>query len=369
MIPISLLIKPASGLCNLNCEYCFYQDVAANREVGSYGIMEVSVLEAVLRHSLEEADGICAIAWQGGEPTLAGLDFFKKAVDFQRRFNHRNIAVSNSLQTNGYGLGETWASFFFENRFLLGVSLDGLEATHDLFRKNKSGNGSYSSIMKTLDLFRRYRVDYNILTVVNSATARNIKDIYAWYRKQDFRYQQYIACLDQLGQKPGGNKWSLTPEVYGEFLINLFDLWYEDCLRGTAPYIRQFENYIGLLLGILPEACEQRGICSPNLIIEADGSVYPCDFYVTDAYCMGNLAEQPLHEILKSPVIKQFTFRSTILDAQCKHCPYLKLCRGGCYRHRTVDSSGRFLNYFCESYRSFFDHRLDRLKHLAAMIS
>ena len=368
MPPVNVLIKPASGLCDLRCGYCFYRDVSAHRETASYGVMTEETLELVVRRIFAYAEGECTIAWQGGEPTLAGLDFFRRYIELEHRYNVRGLPVHRALQTNGYRLGEAWAAFLAEHHFLTGVSLDGVRATHDAWRRTPEGGGSFSEVFATCRLFDRFRVDYNLLVVVTHQTAEKIGRIYPFFQEHGFRYQQYIACLDPLGEARGGQPWSLTPEAYGRFLIRLFDLWYPDCLRGRAPYIRQFENYIGLLLGVQPESCEQRGTCAVQTVVEADGSVYPCDFFVTDEYRMGNLRTQTLAEIRSSPVGEAFFQRSVPLPEECRRCPYLQLCRGGCFRHRIGPDGSAGQNYFCQSYRMFFDRCLPRLEHLAQAV-
>lgn len=193
MPPLQLLIKPASGMCNLRCRYCFYYDVTQNREQENYGMMSGKTLENLVQKSLSYAEGSCGFAFQGGEPTLAGLDFYKDLIRLVEQYNTRKIAVSYSLQTNGYNLGEEWAEFFAEHKFLVGVSLDGVKATHDALRPDAYGEGSFGKIMKTIELFNRHKVEYNILTVVNAKTAAKIRRIYEFYKKNGFHYQQYIA--------------------------------------------------------------------------------------------------------------------------------------------------------------------------------
>lgn len=361
MPPLNVLIKPASGLCNLHCTYCFYRDVTDHRSQGCYGIMSLDTLEVLVRRIFDYAEGECTIAWQGGEPTLAGLDFFRRYIELEEQYNTKHIPVHRAIQTNGYGLTDEWAAFFGHYHVLTGLSLDGVRSSHDRYRKTPSGEGSFSSVFAATKLLERYHVDYNILTVVHRGTAEKIRQIYPFYQEHSFRYQQYIACLDPLDEPPGQRPWSLTPELYGRFLIDLFQMWYQDARRGRAPYIRQFENYIGLLAGIQPESCEQRGVCGVQTVVEADGSVYPCDFYVTDAYRLGNLKEHSIAELRANPIQQAFVQRSIPLPEQCTKCPYLHLCRGGCSRCRLEDG----LNYFCPGYQMFFQRCLPKMEQLA----
>lgn len=201
------------------------------------------------------------------------------------------------IQTNGYALNEEWAKFFKENHFLVGFSLDGTKENHDLYRHNTEGEGTYDRILKSINLMDAYGVDYNILTVVTKDTAEHISEIYKEYQTRGWNYQQYIACLDPLGEERGKNPYALTPVQYGSFLIELFQLWYEDWKKKKQPYIRQFDNYIGILMGYQPESCDQRGSCGVQTVVEADGSVYPCDFYMLDEYYLGNLNEHRIEDI------------------------------------------------------------------------
>lgn len=362
MQPLNVLIKPVSSACNLNCNYCFYADLSRKRETASYGVMSLETLEVTVKRIFEYAESECTIAWQGGEPTLAGLSFFRAYLALEKKYNMRNVRVTRCLQTNGYHLDEEWASFLAENEFLTGLSLDGTRELHDTFRHTPEGGETFSSIIETARLFDRFGVAYNLLTVVNRQTAASAEEIYRFYQEAGFHYQQYIVCLDPVGEEPGQRPWSLTPSDYGSFLIKLFDLWYQDCLLGRAPYIRQFENYLDLLLGIPPESCEQRGSCGLQTVIEADGSVYPCDFYASDAYCLGNLTQSSLEALRQTRRQKNFLERSLPVPDVCKNCPFYALCRNGCFRHR-LPSSG--VNYFCEGYQSFFSHALPFLQELA----
>lgn len=367
MPPIHVMIKPASGLCNLRCKYCFYADEMENRSQASFGIMSEKTLENVVKQTLRFADGQCTFAFQGGEPTLAGLDFYRKLLQFEKKYNVKNVRIEHALQTNGYVLDEQWCRFFAENKFLIGLSVDGIKATHDAYRKDAAGNDTYFHTLEVAKMLDISGVDFNVLTVVNAKTAPKIRRIYEQYKKLGFSWQQYIACLDPIWEKQGQQEYSLTPKVYGQFLIDLFDLWELDLKRGQQPYIRQFENYIGILLGQVPESCEQRGVCSCQNVVEADGSVYPCDFYMLDDYRLGNLNEVGFDEVNRRRSEIGFVEASLNHAQRCKDCPYFKICRGGCRRHREQPGTAAGENWFCESYRMFFDARLSQLKEIAAM--
>ena len=370
-MPILLvMIKPASGLCNMRCRYCFYADEMNRREQSSYGIMTENTLEEVIRKALLFAADQCTIVYQGGEPTLAGLDFFRKSIVFQEKYNVNKVRIYNSLQTNGYALDEEWCRFFAENRFLIGLSVDGIKATHDAYRKGYAGEDTYLRILEAARLLKQYHVEFNVLTVVNGRTAPKIRRIYEQYAKLDFRYQQYITCLDPLGEEAGEQEYSLTPKTYGQFLIDLFELWDIDLRKGQQPYIRQFENWIGILTGRQPEACDQRGVCNVQNIVEADGSVYPCDFYVLDEYRLGTLKEDTFEEIYQKRLESGFLENSRNHDEGCQKCRYFSLCRGGCRRQREAFGIAQegARNILCEGYKMFFDKCYERMKEIAVTL-
>ncbi|MGB8452241.1 MAG: anaerobic sulfatase maturase [Anaerocolumna sp.] len=369
MPPISVLIKPASGMCNMSCDYCFYCDETKKRTIKSYGFMSEDTLKNVIRKTILVAEGAAAYAFQGGEPTIRGLEFFEKAVFYQKKYNKNNVLVSNALQTNGYDMDEKWCKFFKENHFLIGVSIDGYKEIHDTYRHDKKGNGTYDKVLAATRLMDEYQVDYNILTVVNHNVASHIEEIYRNYKKQHWAYQQYIACLDPLGEKHGINDYAIKPREYGEFLVRLFELWYADLLKGEQPYIRQFENYIGILMGYQPEACDQRGTCGIQNVVEADGSVYPCDFYMLDEYRLGNFNENQLREIQEKSKEIGFVEKSLAIDETCKKCRYYHICRCGCQRNRDYNSrSDSYENYFCESYQIFFENCYEKMEKVARYI-
>lgn len=365
MPPVNLLIKPASSLCNMKCNYCFYIDESEKRCQSSYGLMTDKTLKNVIRKGVLYAKGACTIAFQGGEPTLSGLDFFKRMVHYVKQYNKNNIKISYALQTNGYGINEEWCEFFHKHNFLIGLSVDGTEAIHDMYRHTSDGKGTYQRILKTAELFDRYHIDYNILTVVHREVAENITDIYMEYKKKGWKYLQFIACLDSLGEERGKDEYSLLPEAYGKFMIRLFDLWYQDFLQGEQPYIRQFENYIAIQMGYLPESCEQCGVCTVQHVVEADGSVYPCDFYVLDAYNLGNLNQVSMKDIQSRREKVNFIQRSVSIPKECENCQWKTLCKGGCYRNR----DGLSHNYFCESYRMFFGACYEKMRIITGMLS
>ena len=326
--------------------------------------MSETTLKNMVRKFLLNAEGSCALALQGGEPTLWGLENFRKLIDYVNHYNRKNITIHYSLQTNGYHITPEWCQFLHDNHFLVGLSLDGTKEIHDRYRHGRDGNGSYDRVLSTIHLFDEYQVDYNILTVVHKDVAHNIKEIYQDYKSRGWKYLQFINCLDPLGEVRGQKEYSLLPEDYGQFLIDLFELWYEDLKRGEQPFIRQFENFIQILLGYLPESCEQRGTCGIQNVVEADGSVYPCDFYVLDDYYLGNINTDKVASIYARREELGFVERSKSHQPSCSSCPWYRLCKGGCYRSR----EGEDTNYFCSAYQMFFAKHYQDLVDIADTI-
>ena len=362
---MNLLIKPASGLCNMRCDYCFYADEMGKREHKSYGIMSLQTLETVVKNAVEYSthDGFVGLTFQGGEPTLVGLDFFRALICFLQKYNTQHLPVRLGLQTNGYAIDDEWAKFLTEHKFLVGLSIDGTRDLHDFNRKDAEGKGTFSKVLRAAQLFQKYGVTYNTVTVVNKKNARAITSIYQFFKENGMTWQQYIPCLDPLGCYE--DKY-LTPTQYGEFLCRLFDLWYYDFINGTYIYNRTFENYVAILMGAHPEECGMCGHCTIQYVLEADGSVFPCDFYALDGYKLGNFVTDSLEVLNETAKKLQFVESSKQIDNACKACKYFPLCRGGCRRHREPFVEGiPSLNRFCEAYKIFFDHAADRLVQLA----
>lgn len=371
MAAISLLIKPVGGLCNMRCRYCFYRDEENNRQPQSYGVMDLQTLEAVFSKTLPYAAGRCVIAYQGGEPTLAGLDFFREAVKLEQKYLSPTCQPEHAIQTNGLTIDRDWAAFFAENHMLVGVSLDGPKALHDENRVDTAGKGTYARVMKAIQLLRSAGAEFNILSVVTNQTCRSAGSVYGFFARSGLEWQQYIPCLDPLDTAVGSTPWSLTAESYAVFLKTQFDCWYRDIIAGNFRYNRYFDNLVGVLCGRVPEACDMRGVCSPQLVVESDGSVYPCDFYCLDGFKLGNFRTDSLEMIENRRKELGFLEQSMKSDPDCLECPWRGLCRGGCRRHRTDSSSADAelgKNRFCTAYREFFEYAYPRLRELASRV-
>lgn len=362
---LNVLIKPASGRCNMRCGYCFYEDEGQNREIEDYGMMSEAVLETMIKKVFDFSCDGYYIAFQGGEPTLRGLPFFQKVAQLVEQYNGKKRPVTFAIQTNGLLLDDQWCQFFQENKFLVGLSMDGDKDAHDLNRVDPVGKGTFQRVLKSAKLLEKHGVEFNILTVVTAQTTRSIERIYKFFMKNGLCYQQYIPCLDPLGEERGLHPYSLKPEAYGKFLIRLFDLWYADRAANRFVYIRYFENLAGMMLGHQPESCGMMGICSYQLVVEADGGVYPCDFYVLDEYRLGSFVEHTVDQLIE--VQQDIGFLQASLGGleDCKTCPHYSLCRGGCRRDRQgVALSEVEKNYYCPAFKEFFAHATPKLAKL-----
>ncbi len=364
-----LLIKPASGNCNLRCKYCFYHDVLSNREISDYGMMSEDTLESIVKKAYDYVDGIVTFGFQGGEPTLRGLDFYRALIVLVEKYNKSNIETRFMIQTNGILIDKNWAEFLGENKFLVGLSLDGNRDIHDLHRVDANGDGTFKQVMETAKILNKYKVDFNILCVVTKAFARHGAKVYTFLKSAGFRYLQFIPCLDSLDEKPGQSPYSLTPKSYGKFLISLFDCWYKDMTNGNYISIRMFDNILSMLKGYPPESCDMQGSCSKGTILEADGSMYPCDFYVMDKWKLGNINTDSFEQMQNSEKANEFVLSSKNISKDCLNCEFGRICRGGCRRHKEpIDTDKPLENYFCESYKLFYLKTLAYFQRIARSI-
>lgn len=369
---LQLLIKPVSSDCNLRCRYCFYLDESSNRSYPSYGIMSDATTRILIEKALSAAEESCTFGFQGGEPMLAGLPYFENFTTLVEEIlqsnhkKHKAPQIRYVLQTNGTLINEQWIAFLKKHRVLTGISMDGTRSIHDTNRRDSSGQGSFAKVMSNARQLLYNGIDLNVLCVLTAQSASNIEAVYHFFKKEGFLFHQYIPCLDPLGEKRGQKEWSLSPALYADVLKKLFDLWFYDLTHGFQVSIREFENWIFTLRGIQPEACAWTGRCSMQNVIEADGGVYPCDFYVLDEYRIAGVQEDDFSFI--NPCNKhRFFIEHGDRGNSCPACKWYPLCRGGCARDYVLEEEGRH-NYFCEAYRTFFPYAIARLEWLAARV-
>lgn len=367
MTAVNILIKPASSACNMSCRYCFYKDVAQNRRKECEGMLTIELMERIICAGMEYADKACSFTFQGGEPTLAGLDFFRRVIELVKKHHKKGVNVQFAIQTNGYAIDEQWAVFLHENHFLVGLSLDGTASLHNTNRKDCAGKGTWSRVMRTAKLFDKYQVEYNILCVVTGETARYIEQTYRFYRKNNFRWLQFIPCLEPIKEEWGNVPYHLSADAYGKFLIRLFDLWFADLKEGEYISIRHFDNWMFLLLGEYPEVCSMSGKCAIQFVIEADGGVYPCDFYVLDHWRLGTVGEQSFAAMAEGETARRFIQQSVNLPEECKKCQWLYLCRNGCRRNRKPEANGE-KTIHCKAHQIFFAARGQQLQEAVQIL-
>jgi uncharacterized protein len=367
------LIKPVSGRCNLACRYCFYHDLAEHRRTRDYGLMDFGTSDLLIERAFDlNADGLTFI-FQGGEPTLAGLEYFEHFVEKSRACAesspHHRPQIHFSIQTNGLTLNTEWARFFKREGFLVGVSVDGPRMIHDRYRTHRDGSGTWAQVMHGIGLLRGEGIPVNALCVVNDLTADNAELVYRHLRLRGFDWIQFIPCLPPLTEGATALYEALSPEAYARFLKKVFDLRYEEWLRRAALYVRWFDNLVGMAAGIPPESCGMLGCCPVNFTVEADGSVYPCDFYVTDEWRLGNIHELSFQTMKEGVVARKFVESSHHIDPACRTCPAFFLCRGGCRREREPFPDGKpRLNRYCSSFREFFSYSGERIMKMATTL-
>lgn len=368
MQPFTLLIKPSGSDCNLDCTYCFYK--RRSSEIGQ-GRQRMSdeVLERLVKDYMDLRFPMSGFAWQGGEPTLMGLDFFKRAVELQRRYGVAGQEVGNSIQTNAVLLDSApWCRFLHESRFLVGVSIDGPKELHDPYRLDLGGHGTWDCVMAAMGRMKEFGVEYNTLTLVNRLTADHPDEVFDFLVGLGMRYLQFIPCVEvhpQSGQVAG---FSVTPKQYGDFLCRVFDRWTE--FGPDKLSIRDFDSLLSHCIGGRHTICTFDRQCSQYIVVEHQGDVFPCDFFVEPKWRLGSIFETPIDQLAACAEKKAFARMKTNLANKCLVCRHLAICRGGCLKDRAPFDSNNYgrESYFCESYRQFFDYALPRCLHVAAQI-
>ncbi|MDD3924152.1 MAG: SPASM domain-containing protein [Erysipelotrichaceae bacterium] len=323
----SMLIKPASSNCNLKCRYCFYNDIANKRDIKNYGIMSFDTTKALIDNVLESFNEKTNIsfAFQGGEPMYAGLNYFQQFVDHVNKVKKRYHHISYSLQTNGTLLNDEWISFLRKNSFLVGISLDGFESNNDHYR----GKGTFRKIIDAIDKLKMANIDFNILTVLTSDLASKPDQLYDFYKKRSLNNIQLIPCLPPLNETSDDQ---LTPQSFYFFYRRFFDRWFDDLLKGHYISVMFFDDLVRIFKGLLPYQCGAFGFCSNQFVIEADGSVYPCDFYVLDKYRIGNITTDSIYSLANNEKVEEFINESRRSCKLCDDCEFKNICNRQCKR-------------------------------------
>ena len=356
----SLLIKPASAVCNLDCEYCFYLD----RDADPYKAlparrMTLETLERLVDTYLFYSYPQSTFAFQGGEPTLAGLPFFEKLVEYQQHYGRNGQSVSNALQTNGVLLDKGWCDLFRSYQWLIGLSLDGPEDMHDRYRFNKEGRGTWKQVIRTVELFQKERVEFNILCVLSQANIGRPKELYRFFRGLGISNLQFIP-LAEFDADGAPMPFACTAEQYGRFLCEIFDLWWSERRRVR---VRFFDNIAESLAGQKPGNCTLHETCDSYVVVEYNGDVYPCDFFVEGGWKLGNITLDSWSEVARRARRYSFASKKTLAHPECQVCEYQSICHGGCpkYRH---GPNRRFedLDYFCPAYKMIFGRTVEPLR-------
>lgn len=360
---ISLLIKPVGPDCNLRCSYCFYRQKACLFPGVKQHQMKDSTLEKLIAQTLGMGCELSMFSWQGGEPTLAGLEFFKRIVELQQKHGFPGQRVSNALQTNGTLLDRKWAEFLKEYNFLVGISLDGPKRLHDHYRKDEKGAGTHARVMQNLHILQDVGAEVNILTLVNDRNVQEPDAIYDFLMNTGVKYFQFVPCVEP-GPKHQPAFYSITPEDYGSFLCRLFDRWMDSPMDIS---VRDFDDLMAAYRGIPPGTCIYKERCGEYMLVEHTGEVFTCDFFVLPKWRLGNIIENTISELMKSQKFIEFGDQKTMLSEECQACEWVTICHGGCCKHRTVLGGDiASPSYFCKGYKKLFAHAKSVLESLQA---
>jgi uncharacterized protein len=380
-----VMVKPTGALCNLDCDYCYYiskQELLGKPENWK---MTDEILESFIRQYFESHNyKEVVFSWQGGEPTLLGLDFFKKVVALEKKYCPAHVRCENDLQTNGMLLDDAWCEFLHEHNFLVGLSIDGPKHLHDSYRKDKSGQGSFDRVMRSVKLLKKHRVNFATLSCVNRVTAKSPVDVYRFLRdKVGSKRMQFIPIVEPVGfqqtaplrwgldsmpmlgsprAKPGSEgsaveKWCVDPDDWGDFLCRVFDEWQKNDLGSI--YVNYFEAAVETWMGHTSPLCSQSPMCGKGLALERDGSVYACDHFVYPEYRVGNIQDRPLSQMAFSEQQERFgKMKEGLLPKYCRTCEYEFACFGGCPKDRFIKTPAGEpgLNYLCSGWKRFFSH-------------
>jgi uncharacterized protein len=358
--PFQLLIKPVGDRCNLRCTYCFYCGTEQLFDAGldparrPADVMPDDVLEKMTAELMSYRMPQTVFCWQGGEPTLAGLDFFRRVVELQMEHGAPGQVVGNAFQTNGLVIDRDWATFLAEYKFLVGLSIDGPRDVHEPMRGK-----SFDAAMRAAQLFRQFGVEFNLLTVVSQANVRRGADIYRWFVGRGYHHLQFIPCREVLDDGALSAE-SVSGEEFGDFLISVFDEWWQGDVRKVSE--RNIDSAVAYHMTGRPTMCTYQGRCSSYLLIERGGEVFPCDFYGRPEWLLGYLGERPMAEFFEQVREERFGKLKGEAPEECRACDFWAMCHGGCPRDRAAD--GRCSH--CAGLKKFFAATDTRLKQLAA---
>lgn len=358
------VVKPVGSLCNMRCKYCYYLDKAALYDNHQPQMDEV-LLENYIRANIEGNNSpVIAFAWHGGEPLLAGKEFFRKAVALQQRYGEGRT-IENSIQTNGLLIDDEWCHIFRDNNFLVGVSIDGPENIHDAHRADAGGQPTFARVMKGIERLYRNRVEYNTLTTINIHSEGRGAEVYSFLRQISV-FMQFLPVAEllcdgrvQSPESVGADvaPWSVSAKGFGKFMCDVFDIWVKNDVG--RRYVQLFDATLALMVGVQPSVCSLCETCGSGLTVEHNGDVYCCDHFVYPEYKIGNIHTDRLADLAYCD--RQFEFgvaKRALLPRECRHCKFYNLCHGECPKHRFIcDNTGEYgKNYLCDGYRMFYEH-------------
>ena len=364
MKPFTLLVKPVSFDCNLRCEYCFYLRTG-DLYLGKLHRMSDAVLEEMTRQMMSERFRETVFAWQGGEPTLAGVDFFRRAVDLQQKHGRSGQVVGNGLQTNATLIDDDWARFLAEFRFLVGVSIDGPKEIHNRYRRKPSGAETFHLVLRGLEKLRQAGVAVNAVVLVSRANVRRAALVYRFLRDQRFDFLQFIPCVERDPVTGRLSDFAVSGVEFGDFLLELFDAWKSDNPRNVS--IRDFDAVRRCLLDGGHDLCTLGPSCDGYLLVEHTGDVYPCDFFVRPEWRLGNLLETSLAEMCDSPLRRKFSAMKSAPLKPCEGCEWVDFCHGGCMKDRLpLGDPATSVSELCAAWRRFLPQAVPFFRELAA---
>ncbi len=387
---IHVVAKPIGSICNLNCEYCFYLEKRALFGADEKHRMSDEVLSAFITNYIKsQPTPVVEFVWQGGEPTLLGIDFFRKVIELQRPFV-RQKTITNSLQTNGTQFTDEWCDFLKKYNFMVGVSLDGPKEVHDRYRRDPQGKGTFERVMKGLRLLQKYKVEYNVLACVARDTAKRPLDVYSFFKNAGIEFIQFTPIvermpdvrsnqlrlrlagptpLDKQTQETDVTPWTVIPEEYGDFLITVYEEWVRHDVGKV--FVMNFEWALNAWIGNPSPVCVHADRCGGSVVIEHNGDVYACDHYVYPEFRLGNIFTGNLLQMVEKSVQSGFGInKETALSRWCRECEVLRACRGGCPKHRFAKSyyDEPELHYLCVGYKKFFLHIRKYLRGMAQLL-
>jgi len=387
---IHVVAKPIGPVCNLNCEYCFYLEKRALFGTGEQYRMSDAVLSAFIANYItSQPTPAVEFLWQGGEPTLLGIDFFKRVIELQKPFVKRKT-ITNSLQTNATLLTPEWCQFLKKHNFMVGISLDGPKEIHDRYRRDRKGNGTFDQAMRGLRLLQEHKVEYNVLACVARETAKKPNEVYRFFRSEGVEFIQFTPIVERLadacsreqglslaapsqlnGEEPNTEvtPWAIIPKEYGDFLIAVYEEWVRQDVG--AVFVMNFEWALNAWIGNPSPVCVYAKQCGRALLIEHNGDVYACDHCVYPQYRLGNIVTETFSDMVEKSLRAGFgVSKETALPRCCRECDVLAACQGGCPKHRFAktyyDEPG--LHYLCPGYKKFFRHIRKYLKVMATLL-